>query len=200
MAVPPFARTRVVRFSAMVALLLAVAGCGFNQVIVDDENVKAAWAEVQNQYKRRADLVPQLTATVKGAKNFEQETFIKVAEARSKVGSLQIDASTIEDPARMREFEAAQAKLGGAIGRLMVVAEKYPELRATSEFRDLQAQLEGTENRIAVARRRFIESVATYNKGVQMWPSALGAMLRGKAVRQSFEGTAGAETAPTVQF
>lgn len=185
---------------AVLALAAALTGCGFNQVIIDDENVKAAWGEVQNQYKRRSDLVPQLVGTVKGAKDFEQETFVKVAEARASAGKLNVDAATIEDPSKLRAFEEAQQKLGGAIGRLMVVAEKYPDLKATSEFRDLQAQLEGTENRIAVARKRFIEAVAAYNKGVLTWPSALGAKLRGKDVRPSFEGSPGGDVAPSVQF
>lgn len=178
----------------------ALSACGFNQVIVDDENVKAAFSEVQNQYKRRGDLVPQLLGTVKGAKDFEQETLVKVAEARASVGKMQVDGSAIDDPEKLRAFERAQSQLGGALGRLMVVAERYPDLKSTAQFRDLQAQLEGTENRIAVARKRYIEAVATYNKGVLMYPSALGAMLRRKQVRPSFEGAPGSDVAPAVQF
>lgn len=183
----------------LVALVLCTS-CGFNDVIESDEDVKAAWGEVQNQYKRRSDLVPQLVSTVKGAANFERDTFTQVAEARAKVGSVQMSGEASEDPAKLKQFEDAQAKLGSSLGRLMVVMEKYPELKATSQFRDLQAQLEGTENRIAVARKRFIASVAAYNKVVLLWPSALGAKIRGKQVRPSFEAAPNSEVAPTVQF
>ena len=199
-ALGPTQRARsATRLLCAAGLLLAV-GCGFNDVVVADEDVKAAFSEVQNQYKRRADLVPQLVATVKGAAKFEQGTLTQVAEARAKVGTMQLDRGIVDDPEKLKAFENAQQRLGGAIGRLMVVAEKYPELKATAEFRDLQAQLEGTENRIAVARRRFIEQVASYNKLVQVWPSAMGAMMRGKAVRQNFEAPAGSDVAPAVQF
>src|SRR6478609_5270571 len=155
------------------ALMLAlsagatVTGCGYNDVITLDEGVKANWAEVQNQYKRRADLVPNLVSTVKGAANFEQDTLTKVVEARSKVAGLKVDASTIDDPEKLKKFEAAQNELSGSLSRLLVVSEQYPQLRATEAFRDLQSQLEGTENRITVARKRYIETVAEYNGIVQ---------------------------------
>ncbi|MBC7793219.1 MAG: LemA family protein [Clostridia bacterium] len=174
--------------------------CGFNEVVQRDEDVKAAWAEVENQYKRRADLVPNLVNTVKGAANFEQETLTKVIEARAKATSIQVDGSTIDDPAKLQAFEKAQSQLGGALSRLLVVAEKYPELRATEAFRDLQAQLEGTENRIAVARRRFIDSVAAYNTTIQTFPSMIGAKMRGKQVRPTFTGNPADATAPEVKF
>jgi LemA protein len=186
----------------LVALMLAVpvTGCGYNEVVDRDESVKAAWAEVQNQYTRRADLVPNLVKTVKASAQFEQDTLQKVVEARSKVASMNIDASTIDDPAKLKQFEAAQAQLSGALSRLMVVVEKYPDIKSTEGFRDLQSQLEGTENRIAVARKRYIEDVSEYNKTVQRFPTSIGASIRGKKVRPTFEGVQGIEKPPEVAF
>ena len=180
-------RSRSLRLLS-VALLgaVAVSGCGYNAVIDKDEEVKAAWSEVQNQYKRRADLIPQVVKVVKGAANFEQETLQKVVEARASVGKMTIDASTIDDPAKLQAFEKAQGQLGSALQRLMVVSERYPELKASASFRDLQAQIEGTENRITVARRRYIQSIAEYNKVVLHFPSSIGAGMRGKKERPSF--------------
>lgn len=179
---------------------LTATSCGYNEVIERDEDVKASWSEVQNQYKRRADLVPNLVNVVKGSSNFEQETLSKVVEARASVGKLNIDASTIDDPQKLAQFEAAQAKLSGALSRLMVVAEAYPDLKASAQYRDLQAQIEGTENRIAVARKRYIESVSEYNKVVLRFPSSLGASLRGKKERPNFTGNPADETPPEVKF
>ncbi|HKP60850.1 MAG TPA: LemA family protein [Polyangiales bacterium] len=180
--------------------LVALSGCGYNEVINNDENVKAAWAEVQNQYKRRADLVPNLVKVVQGAANFERDTLQKVVEARSQVAGLKIDASTIDDPEKLKQFEEAQGKLGGALSRLLVVSENYPDLKASGAFRDLQAQLEGTENRIAVARGRYIEAVAAYNKGVLNFPSSIGASMRGKKERPTFTGSAEDEKAPEIKL
>lgn len=184
----------------LVSSLLVSAGCGINAVVEKDQDVIAAWAEVENQYKRRADLVPNLVNVVKGAANFEQETLQKVVEARSKVAGIKVDNSIIDDPQRLKQFEAAQQQLSGALSRLLVVSERYPELKATEAFRDLQAQLEGTENRIAVARKRYIEEVAEYNKVVLRFPSMIGAKIRSKNVRPTFEGTPGQENAPAVAF
>lgn len=186
--------------SSAVVVLLSCAACGFNEVVQRDEDVKAAWAEVESQYKRRADLVPNLVNTVKGAAAFEQETLEKVIAARAKATAVTVDASTIDDPAKLKAFEQAQSELGGALSRLLVVSEKYPELRATEAFRDLQVQLEGTENRIAVARRRFIDSVAAYNTTVQVFPSMIGAKMRGKAVRPTFTGAPQDANVPEVKF
>jgi len=181
--------------------MLSLSGCGYNEVITQDEAVKAGWAEVQNQYQRRADLVPNLVKTVKGAANFEKETLEAVVQARSKVGSLQVDSSITEDPAKLQAFQQAQGELGSALSRLLVVAERYPELKATDAFRDLQAQLEGTENRITVARNRYIEAVAEYNKVVLHFPSSIGASMRGKKERPTFTATTpGAERPPEVEF
>jgi len=188
--------------SALLAAVLAVSlfGCGYNEIIDRDEQVKASFAEVQNQYKRRADLVPNLVATVKAAGQFEQDTLTKVVEARSKVAGLKIDASTIDDPQKLKQFEAAQNELSGSLSRLLVVAEQYPNLKATEGYRDLQAQLEGTENRITVARKRYIDDVAEYNAVVQKFPTSIGASMRGRAVRPTFEAAPGAENAPEVKF
>jgi len=182
------------------ALATGVAGCGYNEIIDRDEDVKASWAEVQNQYQRRSDLVPNLVKVVKGNANFEQETLTKVVEARSKVAGVKVDQSVIDDPTKLKQFEEAQQNLTGALSRLMVVVERYPELKATEGFRDLQAQLEGTENRIAVARKRYIETVAEYNKVVERFPTSIGSSIRGKAVRSTFSVAPGVEKAPEVQL
>jgi len=176
------------------------AGCGYNEVIDRDEAVKAQWAEVQNQYKRRADLVPNLVKVVQGAANFERDTLQKVVEARSNVAGMKVDSSIVDDPQRLAAFEKAQSQLSGALSRLLVVSENYPELKATAAFRDLQAQLEGTENRIAVARGRFIEAVAEYNKTVLRFPSSIGASMRGKRERPTFTGSAEDEKAPEIKL
>jgi LemA protein len=179
---------------------LVASSCGYNEVIERDEDVKASWAEVQNQYKRRADLVPSLVKVVQGAANFERDTLKQVVEARASVGSVKVDASVIDDPQKLAAFEAAQSKLTGALSRLLVVSENYPDLKASGAFRDLQAQLEGTENRIAVARRRFIESIADYNKVVLRFPSSIGAGMRGKRERATFTGTPGDEKPPEIKL
>lgn len=175
-------------------------GCGYNEVIDRDEDVKGAWAEVQNQYKRRADLVPNLVNVVKGAADFEKSTLVAVVEARSKVAGLKVDNSVIDDPAKLKAFEEAQGQLSGALSRLLVVSERYPELKATDSFRDLQSQLEGTENRIAVARKRYIESVAEYNKVVQRFPTSIGASMRHRGVRPTFSVAPDVEKTPEVKF
>jgi LemA protein len=180
--------------------LSTLSGCGYNEVIERDEDVKATWAEVQNQYKRRADLVPQLVKVVQGAANFEQKTLQAVVEARASVAGVKVDASVIDDPAKLQAFEEAQAKLSGALSRLLVVSEAYPDLKASAAFRDLQAQLEGTENRIAVARGRYIETVSEYNKVVLRFPSSIGAGMRGKKERPTFQGSAENEKPPEINL
>lgn len=180
---------------------IALPACGYNEVIERDETVKAAWAEVENQYQRRSDLVPNLVSVVKGAANFEQKTLQGVVDARSQVGQVKVDPSIIDDPKRLKEFEQAQGQLSSALSRLLVVAENYPDLKATEAFRDLQVQLEGTENRIAVARNRYIASVSDYNQTVLKFPSSIGSSLRGKSERPTFTATTpGAETAPKVEL
>jgi LemA protein len=186
---------------ALLSFCLLLASCGYNGVINRDEAVKAAWSEVENQYQRRADLVPNLVATVKGAAKFEQETLTKVIEARAKATSVRMDPSILDDPERFKRFEQAQAELGGALARLLVVAEQYPQLQATAAFRDLMVQLEGTENRIAVARNRYVAAVADYNAYVQRFPTSIGSRMRGRAMRPTFTATTpNADVAPKVNF
>ncbi len=182
------------------AFAVPLSGCGYNEVIDRDEDVKAGWAEVQNQYQRRADLVPNLVKVVKGNAEFEKSTLEGVVEARSKVAGLKVDQSVIDDPAKLKQFEEAQQKLSGALARLMVVVERYPDLKATEGFRDLQAQLEGTENRITVARKRYIDSVSEYNKVVQRFPTSIGASMRGRSVRPTFSVSPAIEKAPEVNL
>lgn len=198
-------RSKVSRCLLSLALLACVipasTRCGYNEVIDRDQSVQAGWAEVENQYQRRADLVPNLVRVVQGAANFEKGTLQAVVEARAKVGSVQVDAATIDDPGKLKKFEQAQGQLSSALSRLLVVAEQYPDLKATAAFRDLQVQLEGTENRIAVARRRYIEAVAEYNMTVLRFPTSIGASMRGKKERPTFTAsTPGADKAPEVKF
>ncbi|MGH7834228.1 MAG: LemA family protein [Candidatus Binatia bacterium] len=181
--------------------LLLMGGCGYNALQGLDENVKAAWAEVQNQYQRRADLVPNLVSTVKGAAQFEQQTLQQVIEARSKATSVQLNPQDLSNPDAFRRFEEAQRGLSSALSRLLVVVERYPDLKANQNFRDLQAQLEGTENRIAVARKRYIESVGEYNKAVRFFPTNLTARyLLGLDVRETFRAEDAAAKPPEVKF
>ena len=183
------------------ATALVFSGCGYNKLQGLDEDVKGAWAEVQNQYQRRADLVPNLVATVKGAANFEQETLQKVIEARSAATSVKLDASALNNPEAFKKFEQSQNQLTSALSRLLVVVEKYPDLKANKNFQELQAQLEGTENRIAVARKRYIERVADYNKGIRFFPTNLTAKyLLGLDVRQTFSADEASQKPPQVKF
>jgi LemA protein len=186
--------------SLVLGALTLAAGCGYNEVIDQDEAVKAGWAEVQNQYKRRADLVPNLVKVVQGAANFERETLREVVEARASVAGVKVDSSVIDDPQKLAAFEAAQSKLSGALSRLLVVSENYPDLKASAAFRDLQAQLEGTENRIAVARGRYINTVAEYNKVVLRFPTSIGASIRGKRERPTFTGDAADAKPPEIKL
>jgi LemA protein len=182
-------------------LLLAITGCGYNKLQGFDEEVKGAWAEVQNQYQRRADLVPNLVATVKGAANFERETLQQVIEARAAATSVKVDANALNNPEIFKKFEQAQNQLSSALSRLLVVVERYPELKANQNYQTLQAQLEGTENRIAVARKRYIERVAEYNKGVRFFPTNLTAKwLLGLEVRPTFAADEAAQKPPEVKF
>ena len=169
-----------------VASALSLTGCGYNTFQITDEQIKASWSEVVNQYQRRADLIPNLVNTVKGEAKFEQDTLTKVIEARSRATSIQATPELINDPAAFQKFQQAQGELTGALSRLMVVSENYPNLRANQGFRDLQAQLEGTENRITVARNRYIKSVQDYNVTVRSFPSNLTAMVFGYKDKPNF--------------
>ena len=169
-----------------VASALSLTGCGYNTFQTTDEQIKASWSEVVNQYQRRADLIPNLVNTVKGEAKFEQDTLTKVIEARSKATSIQATPELVNDPAAFQKFQQAQGELTGALSRLMAVSENYPNLRANQGFRDLQAQLEGTENRITVARNRYIKSVQDYNVTVRSFPSNLTAMVFGYKDKPNF--------------
>ena len=163
-----------------------LGGCGYNTLQTTDEQIKAGWAEVLNQYQRRADLVPNLVNVVKGYAGHEKEVLTRVTEARAKVGTIQATPDLINDEQAFARFQAAQSEMTSALSRLLVVAENYPQLKADGAFRDLQAQLEGTENRIAVARNRYIQAVQAYNVTVRQFPSNLTAMLFGYKVKPSF--------------
>ncbi len=176
-----------------------LSSCGYNSSVQLDEKVKASWGEVQNQYQRRIDLIPNLVASVKGAANFEKETLTAVIEARAKATSVTVDPSKTS-PEDLAKFQAAQGQLSQALGRLMVVSEQYPELKANQNFLELQAQLEGTENRITVARRDFNDSVQAYNTNIRTFPNNIFAGMFGFATKGSFAAEAGADKAPTVKF
>jgi LemA protein len=167
-------------------LVMTLSGCGYNTLQSGDEQVKAAWSEVLNQYQRRADLVPNLVATVQGFANQEKEVLTRVTEARARVGSIQATPELVDNPEAFARFQQAQGELTGALSRLLVVAENYPQLKSDANFRDLQAQLEGTENRIAVARNRYIKSVQDFNVTVRSFPSNLTAMAFGFKPKPNF--------------
>jgi LemA protein len=181
---------------------LALSGCGYNEIQQKDEGVKAAWSEVTNQYQRRADLIPNLVATVKGYAQQEQEVLTRVTEARARVGQVQVTPETFNDPAAVQRFQQAQGDLSSALSRLLVVVEKYPDLKSDQNFRDLQAQLEGTENRIAVSRNRYIKSVQDYNVLVREFPVNITAMVFGYKTKPNFtvENEREISTAPKVDF
>jgi len=192
------------RASALWTVILAtqLAGCGCNKFQTQDEQVKAAWSEVVNQYQRRADLIPNLVETVKGFAQQERDVLLGVTEARSKVGSIQATPELINDPQAFQQFQAAQGQLTSALSRLMVVVEMYPELKSDQNFRDLQAQLEGTENRITVARNRYIATVQDYNVTVRSFPSNVTAMLFGYKTKPNFtvENESAISKPPPVSF
>lgn len=183
-------------------LAVLLSGCGYNTLQQQDEGVKAAWSEVLNQYQRRADLIPNLVATVKGFALQEQQVLIGVTEARAKVGSIQATPALINDEQAFQKFQAAQGQLSQALKSLFAVTENYPQLKSDANFRDLQAQIEGTENRITVARNRYIDAVREYNVTVRSFPSNLTAMMFKHAVKPNFtvENEAAVSKAPTVDF
>ena len=186
----------------MVLLAALLSGCGYNTLQTTDEQIKASWAEVLNQYQRRADLIPNLVNTVKGFAAQEKAVLLGVTEARAKVGSIQATPELINDEQAFARFQAAQGELTSALSRLMVIVENYPQLKSDANFRDLQAQLEGTENRVTVARNRYIQAVKEYNVTVRQFPSNLTAMLFGYKVKPSFtvENEKQISSPPTVDF
>jgi LemA protein len=185
-----------------VLLLLNLSGCGYNTFQSLDEEAKASWSEVLNQYQRRADLVPNLVNVVKGYAEHEKEVLTEVADARAKVGSLQVTADVLNDPEAFAKFQAAQGQLTSALSRLLAVSENYPNLKADQGFRDLQAQLEGTENRVTVARNRYIETIKEYNVAVRSFPQNLTAMMFGYKTKPSFtvDNEKEISVAPKVEF
>ena len=202
--VPPSEKTPM-RFRLLAVFALAVAllsGCGYNQIQINDEAVNASWSEVLNQYKRRADLIPNLVSVVQGYAAHEKEVLTRVTEARASVAGLKATPELVNDPAAFAKFQKAQGELGGALARLLLVSENYPQLKADANFRDLQAQLEGTENRIAVARNRYIKSVQEYNISVRTFPNNLTAMVMGWQTKANFtvEDEKAISTPPAVKF
>ena len=187
---------------ALLAATLGLGGCGYNTLQSSDEQIKASWAEVVNQYQRRADLVPNLVNTVKGFAQQEKDVLLGVTNARAKVGSIQATPELVNDAAAMQKFAAAQGELSSALSRLLVVTENYPQLKSDANFRDLQAQLEGTENRITVARNRYIKAVQEYNVVVRSFPSNLTAMMFGFKEKAQFtvENEKEISKAPKVDF
>ena len=188
--------------TTLLAATLTLSGCGYNQFQSLDEQVNAGWAEVLNQYQRRADLIPNIDNTVKGEASFEQDTLTKVIEARSKATSIQATPELVNDPAAFQKFQAAQGELTGALSRLMVVAEQYPQLKANQAFQDLRVTLEGTENRITVARNRYIKTVEEYNVLARSFPNNLTAMVFGYKTKANFtvQNEAQISVPPSVDF
>jgi LemA protein len=189
--------------SLLMLLSTVLAGCGINNIPTYDEQAKAAWAQVQNQYQRRSDLIPNLVETVKAYAKQEQETLTAVVQARAKATSIQIDGNTLNNPEQLKQFQEAQSQLSGALSRLMVVSERYPDLKSNQNFFALQSQLEGTENRISVARRDFIAAVARYNTEIRTFPGSLWhrMMYSDLQLRPTFEATsADAQKVPQVKF
>jgi LemA protein len=189
-------------FGLILAAGTLLSGCGYNSIQAQDEQIKAAWSEILNQYQRRADLIPNLVNTVKGYAAQEQQVLLGVTEARAKVGSIQATPELVNDPEAFAKFQAAQGQLSSALSRLMVVVENYPQLKSDQNFRDLQAQLEGTENRITIARNRYIQSVQEYNVTVRSFPGNLTAMMFGYKPKPNFtvENEAAIAKPPSVDF
>jgi LemA protein len=194
--------SRVWGWLLAVSAVLGLSGCGYNDFQRLDEQVKAAWSEVLNQYQRRADLIPNIVNTVKGEAGFEQETLTKVVEARAKATSIQVTPETLNNPEAFNKFQQAQGELSSALSRLIAVSENYPNLKANQGFQDLRVQLEGTENRITVARNRYIKAVADYNVLARQFPTNLTAMLFSYSVKPSFtvDNEAAISKPPTVDF
>ncbi len=196
------ATTSVRTVLAVVLLGLIVGGCGYNTIPTDEEIAKAKWADVQNNYQRRADLIPNLVATVQGYAKQEKDVLTAVIEARAKATQVKIDVSQLTDPEKLKQFQDAQNQLSGALGRLLAVSENYPDLKSNQNFLALQSQLEGTENRIAVARRDYIEAVRVYNTDLRTFPTAIWAstVFRGNKPMAEFTATDTAQTPPQVKF
>nr|WP_326519645.1 LemA family protein [Acinetobacter sp. CAAS 2-6] len=186
--------------SSLLVSSLSLSGCGYNTLQVKDEAVTAAWSEVENQYQRRADLVPNLVNVVKGYAKHEEKVLTEVTQARANVAGLKVDKAVLDDPAAFQRYQEAQSQLDGALSRLIAISENYPDLKANEQFRDLQVQLEGTENRIAVARNRYIASVQDFNSYSRQFPQVMTAKVIGMQPKPNFKAEAGAQQAPKVTF
>lgn len=189
-----------INFSLLTIFLSAFSGCGYNQLVEQDEKVNQAWAQVENQYQRRADLIPNLVKTVQGYADFEKSVLTEVTEMRSKVGQIKLSTDDLSDEEKFKQFSDAQDKLSGALSRLLVVAENYPQLKANENFLQLQSQLEGTENRISVERKKFNEAVQEYNTSVRKFPTLITAKIMGFKEKQYFKSAPGTDKAPDVNF
>jgi len=188
-------------YLVFIAVMVSMTGCGYNTMQSNEEAVKAAWGDVEASYQRRNDLIPNLVETVKAYAKHEKETFEAVTQARSKVGTIQVSKDMIGDPKAMAQFQQAQASMGGALSRLLLVAERYPDLKANQNFRDLQNQLEGTENRINVARTRYNKSVQEFNTSLRIFPNSLtNSLILHLTPKEPFKADPGAEKAPQVKF
>lgn len=189
----------------IIVLFLIVAssnfyGCGYNKLVSMEEGVNSSWSQVENQYQRRADLIPNLVSTVQGSADFEKSTLTEVTDARSKVGQMKLSAEDLSDPQKFQAFQQAQDQLSSALSRLLVVSENYPTLKSNENFLQLQSQLEGTENRISVERRRYNETVQSYNSEVRSFPTLISAKIFGFKEKEYFKSVAGSEKAPDVNF
>ncbi len=192
--------SRTATLFALALSLVAVASCGYNTIPTLEEEAKAKWADVQNNYQRRADLIPNLVATVEGYAKQEKDVLTSVVEARAKATQVRVDASQLTDPEKLRQFQEAQNQLSGALGRLIAISENYPDLKSNQNFLALQSQLEGTENRIAVSRRDYIEAVRAYNTEIRTFPGLIWASIRGSKPMAGFTATDDAQRPPQVKF
>lgn len=192
--------TKKTMLAVALSSTLTLSGCGYNTLQVKDEAVTASWSEVQNQYQRRADLVPNLVNVVKGYAKHEEQVLTEVTQARANVAGLKVDKSVLEDPALFQKYQEAQAQMTSALSRLIAVSENYPDLKANEQFRDLQVQLEGTENRIAVARNRYISTVQDFNSYARQFPQVMTAKVIGMDTKPNFSAEQSAQKAPTVSF
>jgi len=190
----------IFNFTLLFIAIVSFSGCGYNSLIEQDETVNQAWAQVENQYQRRADLIPNLVKTVQGYADFEKGVLTEVTELRSRVGQIKLSTDDLSDEEKFKQFSEAQDKLSGALSRLLVVAENYPQLKANENFLQLQSQLEGTENRIAVERKKFNEAVQTYNTSVRRFPTLITAKVMGFKEKQYFQSAPGTDKAPDVNF
>lgn len=190
----------ILNFTLFLIIIASFSGCGYNSLIEQDEKVNQAWAQVENQYQRRADLIPNLVKTVQGYADFEKGVLTEVTELRSKVGQIKLSTDDLSDEEKFKQFSEAQDKLSGALSRLLVVAENYPQLKANENFLQLQSQLEGTENRISVERKKFNEAVQEYNTSVRRFPTLITAKIMGFKEKQYFKSAPGTDKAPDVNF